>query len=424
MIQSIYIKNFKMFERKTIIIEQHNIFIGENDSGKSTILQALDLFFNQEKIDKAFVRNVGMPVEIAIRYNNILYKKTYSGASYKLTDASENIEDLDCLKYIYIPVGNYDVKQLIQQLSVAKVLENTSNEILTQLKNISQESINDVINGIDQELIILNNEITEISGEQKFKYDGSLKFDVSTNGIPIESRGSGFQKNLLYALIIGNQYDNVVLGIDEIENSFSINNAKSMIQKIHEKIGQTLITTHSKQILNARNNAYIYPLFIQNNTSLIELLESLDNTNSKDYILVEGPYDLNWIKKAINLLGKSNNYFILPSGGSGNIEHLSNELISYNKKCILIKDGDTNEEHSLQRDCIELYAPLKAVNEILNLNLENVPMTKEEFFAATIITDVRNKDTVKDKLSKKISDYLTIDNPLVQEVNNIINLNN
>ena len=48
MIESIYIKNFKKFDRKTIKIEQHNILIGENDSGKSTILQALDIFFNQE----------------------------------------------------------------------------------------------------------------------------------------------------------------------------------------------------------------------------------------------------------------------------------------------------------------------------------------------------------------------------------------
>ncbi len=50
MIESIYIKNFKKFERTTIVIKKHNLFIGENDSGKSTILQALDIFFNQEKL--------------------------------------------------------------------------------------------------------------------------------------------------------------------------------------------------------------------------------------------------------------------------------------------------------------------------------------------------------------------------------------
>lgn len=206
MIQSVYIKNFKMFQRKTIVLEQHNIFIGENDSGKSTILQALDIFFNQEKIDKVFVRDVKEPVEIGIIYNDIFYKKTYSGSSYKLTEESENIGNLSGLKYIYIPTGKYDVKQLVQQLSVAKVLENTDEEILEKLKNISQNSVEEVINGIDPDLIILNNEATMLSGEQKFKYDAGLKFDIITDGISIEARGTGYQKNLLYALIIGNQY--------------------------------------------------------------------------------------------------------------------------------------------------------------------------------------------------------------------------
>ena len=101
MIESIFIKNFKKFDRKTIPIDSHNIIIGENDSGKSTILQALDIFFNQEKIDKVYVRVQGEPVEIGIRYNGKMYKKTYSTASYKLTDISGNIEDLNDIKYIH-----------------------------------------------------------------------------------------------------------------------------------------------------------------------------------------------------------------------------------------------------------------------------------------------------------------------------------
>lgn len=423
MIESIYIKNFKKFDRKTIKIEQHNIFIGENDSGKSTILQALDIFFNQEKIDKIFARNQSEPIEIGIRYNGVMYKKVYTGATYKLTEIPENIDDLSAIKYIYIPVGKYNVSELIQQLSVAKALEKTSKELLDNLKEISQNSINEVINGIDKDLIVLNQETTNILGKEKFSYNSSLKFAVETDGVSVEARGSGFQKNLLYALLIGNQFNNVILGIDEIENSFSVNNAKAIIKNIHERIGQTLFTTHSPQILNARNNANVSPLFSDNNKSLIELLESLDDTNNKDYVLVEGLYDLNWVKTAINLLGKSNEYIVLPSGGCGNIDHLRNELESYNKKCYLIKDGDTNEEKSLSKDCIELYAPLAAINEILELDLDHVPDTKEEFFSLTVIEGVRNAETVKSKLSKEISKYLIIDNPLINEIEALINDN-
>lgn len=83
MFTQIYIKNFKAFSKETIPIEKHNIIIGENDAGKSTILQALDVFFNQEKVEKIFVRDTSIPVEIGVLFNNKFYKKTYSGAAYK-----------------------------------------------------------------------------------------------------------------------------------------------------------------------------------------------------------------------------------------------------------------------------------------------------------------------------------------------------
>lgn len=73
-------------------------------------------------------------------------------------------------------------------------------------------------------------------------------------------------------------------------------------------------------------------------------------------------------------------FMILPSGGCGNINHLRKELENYNKKYFVIKDGDTNEEKSLERECIELYAPLEAVNNILDINLEKIPNDKKEFF--------------------------------------------
>lgn len=45
MIISIYIKNFKAYERETITLNKNNVLIGENDAGKSSVLQALDYFF-------------------------------------------------------------------------------------------------------------------------------------------------------------------------------------------------------------------------------------------------------------------------------------------------------------------------------------------------------------------------------------------
>lgn len=425
MIEQIYIKNFKAFEKETIPIDDHNIFIGENDAGKSTILQALDIFFNQDKVDKAFVRDLTQSVEIAVMVNRINYKKIYSPSTYKLNQEPVNIADLDNLVYIYIPVSVYDPKSLLSQLAVAKTISNTPSEILNQLKEISQESIDSVVSGINQNLLVVNGEGTELVGEQNFKYDSSIKFNITSNGIAIESRGSGFQKNLMYALLVGNNYDNVILGVDEIENSFSINNCNNIIRELQQNIGQTLITTHSKKVLEVSNNSNIIPIFSGDCKTLSELLEAIDNTDSKTYLLVEGKFDLPWFKKCVELLGKRDEYVILPGGGDENVSHLKNELELLGKICKVIKDGDTNEDNSIAKECIELYVPLENLNEILNLQLNSVPSTKEEFFAAAVIegNGGRNKDSVKRILSKSANDFLTLENELVTEVSRLLDNN-
>ena len=46
MLTQVFVKNYKAFDRKTILLDQHNMIIGENDAGKSTLLSALNIFFN------------------------------------------------------------------------------------------------------------------------------------------------------------------------------------------------------------------------------------------------------------------------------------------------------------------------------------------------------------------------------------------
>jgi len=48
---SLYLKNFRAYEDTKIVFDKDlNIIIGQNDIGKSTILEALDIFFGQEVI--------------------------------------------------------------------------------------------------------------------------------------------------------------------------------------------------------------------------------------------------------------------------------------------------------------------------------------------------------------------------------------
>ena len=225
----------------------------------------------------------------------------------------------------------------------------------------------------------------------------------------------------MYSLLIGNTYNNVILGIDEIENSFSINNCSVLINTLQEKMMQTIFTTHSKQVLSAVNVDNIYPLLNGNNKTLSELLSSLDKTNNQTFLLIEGKFDLPWYRKAINLLGKQNDYLILPAGGHGSIDSLKEELENRGKQCIVIKDGDTNETQCILKECVELYTPYDVLNNLFNLNLTSTPTTKDDFFAKIAVE--RNPKSVKKIISQNVNDFLTVDNDFVNEVKELLEEN-
>jgi len=423
MIQSIYIKNFKAFARETIPIEDHNILVGENDSGKTSVLQALDIFFNQEKVDKNFVRELGATVEIGVLVNGRFFKKVYRGAAYKESpdDFIGDSSIIERFRYIYISIESYDPKSLISQLAIAKTIENTSSDLIQDLKSISQNSISEVLNSVDRELLIVNNVGTQLTGLEAFKYDASLKFNVQSDGIPIEARGSGFQKNLMYALLMGNTFENVIVGIDEIENSLSITNCSSLIHGIQNRIGQTLITTHSRKVLEVCGGSRIIPFFgLLTTRTLAILLTALDNTYNKKFLLVEGKFDIPWLERCIFLLNRVEEFIIIPSGGQNNADTIKGQLEAEGKTCFIIRDGDTEHIYSLTKDCIELYVPLHALNSIFQLTLTSIPTNKDDFFSITVVDNVRNQDTVKRILSSKVNEFLLIDNVLVQEVANLL----
>lgn len=109
-------------------------------------------------------------------------------------------------------------------------------------------------------------------------------------------------------------------------------------------------------------------------------------------------------------------------GGENNADALKKVLEELGKQCLIIKDGDTNSERSIVKDCIELYTPLKNLNDILDLDLDDVPTDKNTFFSSTIIENVRNEDSVKRILANNVDAFLDVNNPLVNEVKELLNV--
>ena len=46
-LKRIHIKNFRSIVDATIELDDFNFFVGKNDSGKSNVLKAINLFFNE-----------------------------------------------------------------------------------------------------------------------------------------------------------------------------------------------------------------------------------------------------------------------------------------------------------------------------------------------------------------------------------------
>lgn len=73
-IESVRIENFRSFKDETIYFDDYTCFVGANGCGKSTILNALNIFFRQDKdcttdlsklsVEDFHHKNVGDPIKI------------------------------------------------------------------------------------------------------------------------------------------------------------------------------------------------------------------------------------------------------------------------------------------------------------------------------------------------------------------------
>lgn len=71
---AVILENFRGYSQRTRIpIDDLTAFIGKNDAGKSTILEALEIFFNDGKPERgdACVHGAGTTIRIGCAFNNL-----------------------------------------------------------------------------------------------------------------------------------------------------------------------------------------------------------------------------------------------------------------------------------------------------------------------------------------------------------------
>lgn len=180
------------------------------------------------------------------------------------------------------------------------------------------------------------------------------KISIKIKGLNFNNLSEGQKKLILIECItkvLGDENSLVLL--DEPDAHTHIAMKKDLLKLISEFEGQTIMTTHSPMFLNKRwdgydenNIFYIHDGKIEDTEPLKHLSELTDNEidyfegsfilSSKKILVTEGPYDILYIKHAINKFSDENpNYLkirdhvaFLHAGGANNAKALYEQTIS------------------------------------------------------------------------------------------------
>lgn len=292
LIKQIEITNFRSIKHTIIDCSSYNLFCGQNDVGKSNVLKALNLFFNQEtdfqtpfnfftdynkyalaeaqssKKGKQFIRikvTFNTPRSYRSIPNQTFYiEKTYdrndrSGSgtlkySEDSTIARTSISRLyNQIRYVYIPAlkGKEVVQYLLgllgeQQLIGQKQIDDLNQHInaktqnLTGLLNESKIGINvtfglpTLLRDFWQQLSVgTTYEYTEkITQQISEKRGAEIELNPKLYQIPLTMRGDGVKSKFLPPILKWLQNNNKSLifiwGIDEPENSLEFRAAESL----------------------------------------------------------------------------------------------------------------------------------------------------------------------------------------------------
>ena len=390
MIDHIFIKNYKVFERENIPLDKNTLFIGTNASGKTTILEALDLFFNNV-FHFEYIRNIKEDIVIEIHINDERYRKVYKSPDYHLSyeDCIGDMFDINHIKYLHIPSVIYAPKLLNDILSINLFVKPTG---------VEQTKIFKVFDYLDG----------KVGNDHFGLFKTTTKYEINVN------KSLDFSKPEFTTIVSNITYPHLILGIDNFENNFDL----ECLKRITEYTYQTIITSKEKNVVT-RFDYTVHALYKDDIKKEIETITSaFDVKHKKKLLLVEGKYDVAWFEKALVELKEYKNYRVIPCGGVGNIQYVKKQLEKEGFKTVVITDGDTSEYNPLKRDVIELYADVDYINKRFNTNFTLIPTSKRVFFKKFKVKD----DVVKKVLSTWAKKNLDENSDFVLEVKSILNL--
>lgn len=373
-IKSIRIIGFKKFKDITIDFNEHvNIIVGENEAGKSTILEAIDIVINQlyKNSDKSIIGelinkenleefkknpkieklpNISIELEFDLpnsniknlEYSGLEYldseQDVKSGISFKCEIDKENEDDvLEFIKAGKIPYEYYQMKwktfggapytsmrKPIKYLSI-----NTSNIESNNSFNYFNKSL--FINKYDENkrLNIKANYVSQIEGllnniSEMEDIDEKRKFGINTkkvvleniitileDGISIENKGKGMENLVKTKMALEKNNNNDIISIEEPENHLSHSNLRKMIKEIekNEENAQIIITTHNSLIVSSLD---LRNVIFLNDDKLVRL-KDIDKKISEYFLKCDNNKIMEFIlSNKIILVEGNTEYMLIP----------------------------------------------------------------------------------------------------------------
>ncbi len=316
-IKKLKIKGLKKFKNFEIEFNKNlNVLIGENEVGKSTILNAIDIVLNQKyrSADKYIVKEMlnienvkkfkksndikdlpKVEVELFMVFND----NEISTLDYKGQNNSDGIDTIGIkficefdndygeelkeqivkgkipyeyynLKWETFAKGTYKaIKKPIKSVTIDNSNIDTSNSFnyynkmlfnnaydssqRIKIKDSFRNSLNDTCSSLDLKISDSNSRSFGVN-EKKVIFENIVS--IVDGGILLENKGKG-QENLVKTEIAIDKKKDILdlVLIEEPENHLSHTNLRKMINKVQSDIsnGQVILTTHNNLIVNKLN---------------------------------------------------------------------------------------------------------------------------------------------------------------------------
>lgn len=291
-IKRIHVKNFRSIVDETIELKDFNCFSGKNDSGKSNILKALNLFFNNQtdfntpldfnsdyskfaKRGQKQAKEISIVLEILVPETFIehgikIWKKTWridglhsDNMNELFKPASRGSTWLQRMQYQYVPAVKSDdfFKNLLAKLYES--MTDTANSALRDLNDEYSERLETLTLGLTNQLrqvLGMRSAIQMPSNLSTLFRDMSFSTsDKYVQGIDLNHRGDGIKARHIPSILrylqdniekgrpkrsVGGAY---IWGFEEPENGVeylaAFEMAEEFLSYINER--QILVTTHS-----------------------------------------------------------------------------------------------------------------------------------------------------------------------------------